>query len=126
MDRKTLRELLKQNLAAAVSKKTGADYVFEYRFAAPERQWRSDIAFPAAKVAVEIDGGIWDGNCDNMGLDAVYEALHREDDPYDPKLFKGKLLRFAHIDRLVLEKLAVKNPVSYAVFTLFTFAARIG
>lgn len=59
MDRKTLRELLKQNLAAAVSKKTGADYVFEYRFAAPERQWRSDIAFPAAKVAVEIDGGIW-------------------------------------------------------------------
>ena len=59
MDRKTLRELLKQNLAAAVSKKTGVDYQFEYRFAAPDRQWRSDIAFPAAKVAVEIDGGIW-------------------------------------------------------------------
>lgn len=59
MDRKTLRELLKQNLAAAVSKQTGAGYEFEYRFAAPERQWRSDIAFPAAKVAVEIDGGLW-------------------------------------------------------------------
>lgn len=59
MDKKTLRELLKQNLAAAVSKETGAGYEFEYRFAAPGRQWRSDIAFPAAKVAVEIDGGIW-------------------------------------------------------------------
>lgn len=59
MDRKTLREQLKQNLAAAVSKKTGADYVFEYRFAAPDRKWRSDIAFPSVKVAIEIDGGLW-------------------------------------------------------------------
>lgn len=59
MDKKIVRELLKQNFAATVSKLTGADYEFEYKFAAPERQWRSDIAFPAAKVAVEIDGGIW-------------------------------------------------------------------
>ena len=58
-DKKTLRELLKQVLAASVSDRTGVEYEFEYRFAAPERQWRSDIAFPAAKVAVEIDGGIW-------------------------------------------------------------------
>ena len=64
---------------------------------------------------IEILGGIWDGNCDNMGLDAVYEALHREDDPYDPKLFKGKLLRFAHVEQIVLEKLTVKNPVSYGI-----------
>lgn len=31
----------------------------EYRFARPERQWRFDFAWPAALVAVEVEGGIW-------------------------------------------------------------------
>ena len=64
---------------------------------------------------IEIIGGIWDGNCDAMGLDGVYEAQHRLDDPYSPTLFKGKLLRFAHLDRITLEKLTVRNPVSYGI-----------
>ena len=64
---------------------------------------------------IEIIGGIWDGNCDQMGLDAVYEARHREDQPYSIDLFKGKLIRFAHIDNLVLEKMTVRNPVSYGI-----------
>lgn len=64
---------------------------------------------------IEIFGGEWDGSCDEMGLDAAYEALHRLDDPYDPKLFKGKLMRFAHIDRISIEKLTVRNPVSYGI-----------
>jgi len=64
---------------------------------------------------IEIVGGIWDGNCDEMGLDAAYEAAHRLDDPFNPKLFKGKLIRFAHVDRLVLTRMTVRNPVSYGV-----------
>ncbi len=64
---------------------------------------------------IEIIGGIWDGNCGAMGLDAVYEAKHREDEPYSPKLFKGKMMRFAHVDNIVLEKLTVKDPVSYGI-----------
>ena len=64
---------------------------------------------------IEIVGGIWDGNCDAMGLDAYYEAKHREDEPYSPKLFKGKLIRFAHADHLALEKMTVKDPVSYGI-----------
>ena len=64
---------------------------------------------------IGIQGGIWDGNCDEMGLDASYETAHRLDDPYDPKLFKGKLIRFAHIDRITLEKMTVRNPVSYGI-----------
>ena len=64
---------------------------------------------------IEILGGIWDGNCDEMGLDGDYEAKHRLDDPYSPKLFKGKLIRFAHLDRITLEKLTVRNPVSYGI-----------
>jgi len=64
---------------------------------------------------IEIIGGIWDGNCDEMGLDAAYEAEHRLDEAYSPALFKGKLVRFAHIDRLCLEKMTVRNPVSYGV-----------
>ena len=59
---------------------------------------------------IEIIGGIWDGNCDEMGLDAVYEARHRLDDPYSPELFKGKLIRFCHIDRLHLSRMTVRNP----------------
>ena len=64
---------------------------------------------------IEIIGGIWDGNCDKMGLDSYYEAKHREDEPYSPKLFKGKLIRFAHADHLSLEKMTVKDPVSYGI-----------
>lgn len=64
---------------------------------------------------IEIVGGIWDGNCDEMGLDAEYEAIHRLDHPYSPDLFKGKLIRFAHIDRIVLTRMTVRNPVSYGI-----------
>lgn len=64
---------------------------------------------------IRITGGIFDGNCDAMGLDAVYEAKHRLDDPYSPALFKGKLVRFAHIDGIALERLTVKDPVSYGI-----------
>lgn len=64
---------------------------------------------------IEIIGGIWDGNCDAMGLDAVYEAIHREDQPYSPALFKGKLIRFARVDRIMLEKMTVRDPVSYGI-----------
>lgn len=64
---------------------------------------------------IEIVGGIWDGNCDEMGLDASYETEHRLDVPYDPKLFKGKLIRFAHIDRLSLSRMTVRNPASYGI-----------
>jgi len=64
---------------------------------------------------IEIIGGIWDGNCDEMGLDCAYEADHRLDDPYSPALFKGKLIRFCHIDRIVLTRMTVKDPVSYGI-----------
>jgi len=64
---------------------------------------------------IEIYGGTWDGNCDEMGLDGVYEAEHRLDEPYSPNLFKGKLIRFAHVENICLEKLIVCDPVSYGV-----------
>ncbi len=35
------------------------DFVREHAFAAPERKWRFDFAWPSAKVAVEIEGGVY-------------------------------------------------------------------
>ncbi len=64
---------------------------------------------------IEIIGGIWDGNCDEMGLDGTYEAKHRLDVPFHPDVFKGKLVRFAHIDRIHLSKMTVRNPVGYGI-----------
>ena len=55
-----LREIIKADFARAITKRTGVEHVFEYRFAADAgRKWRSDIAFPSVKVAIEIDGGLW-------------------------------------------------------------------
>ena len=39
----------------------------EYRFAAPERQWRSDLAWPEHKVLGEYEGGIWTGGAHTRG-----------------------------------------------------------
>ncbi len=64
---------------------------------------------------IELVGGIYDGNCDEMGLDAEYEAIHRLDEPYNPDKFKGKLIRFAHVDRISLSGMTVRNPVSYGI-----------
>ncbi len=65
---------------------------------------------------IEIIGGTWDGNCDNQGYDAVYQAKHRLDHKvYDPDFFTGKLIRFCNLDNLCLEKMVVKDPVSYGI-----------
>ena len=64
---------------------------------------------------IEIMGGIWDGNCDEMGLDAVTELRNRLETPYRLYVFKGKLIRFAHVDRIMLNRMTVRNPVSYGI-----------
>ncbi len=64
---------------------------------------------------IEIIGGIFDGNCDEMGIDAEYIISHREDNAYSPDAYSGKLLRFAGVDSLALEKLTVRNPLGYGI-----------
>ena len=75
---------------------------------------------------IEIIGGIWDGNCDEMGLDAVTELKNRLETPYRPYVFKGKLIRFAHVERIHLSRMTVRNPVSYGVqiADVYGFAVR--
>lgn len=41
-----------------LSKQMGVECVSEYRFH-QTRRWRFDYAFPELKVAIEIDGGVW-------------------------------------------------------------------
>lgn len=58
MDRGS-RELIKTAFAESIRERTGVEYEMEFYFARPERKWRSDIAFPSVRVAIEIDGGTW-------------------------------------------------------------------
>ena len=39
---------------------TGLETKREYRFH-PTREWRFDFAIPAAHVAIEVEGGVWNG-----------------------------------------------------------------
>ena len=52
------RGLLLRAICKEVQSQTGVEAVKEYRFH-PVRKWRFDVAFPAVKVAWEIEGGVW-------------------------------------------------------------------
>ncbi|WP_233545667.1 hypothetical protein [Parabacteroides sp. AM08-6] len=47
-------------LSALVKKHTGYEVVAEYRFH-PSREWRFDFAIPAQRVAIEMEGGVFNG-----------------------------------------------------------------
>ncbi len=52
------RQLLLRSMLESLTKETGVQHEREYRFH-PKRRWRFDAAFPEAKVAIEIEGGVW-------------------------------------------------------------------
>ncbi|WP_235204136.1 endonuclease domain-containing protein [Bordetella bronchiseptica] len=63
--------------------------VREYRFAAP-RQWRFDFAWPHARVAVEIEGGVWTGGRHTRGAGFVADT-----EKYNAAAIAGwRVLRF--------------------------------
>ncbi len=52
------RERLLNSLCEQVTGATGFSWVKEYRFCS-DRKFRFDRAWPAARVGIEVDGGIW-------------------------------------------------------------------
>lgn len=48
--------------------------VREHRFAAPDRKWRFDFAWPSRKVAVEVEGGIYANGGHNRGAHIESDA----------------------------------------------------
>lgn len=55
-----------EELFAAQCRAVGLIPAREYRFAAP-RRWRFDFAFPELKLAVEVEGGVWNGGRHTTG-----------------------------------------------------------
>jgi very-short-patch-repair endonuclease len=47
-----------------------SDACAELRFH-PERKWRFDLAVPSARIAIEIDGGVWTGGRHSRGAGQV-------------------------------------------------------
>ena len=62
----------------------------EFRFD-PARRWRSDFAWPAQKLLVEVEGGIWTGGRHTRGA-----GFARDAEKYNTAAVNGwRVLRFA-------------------------------
>ncbi len=55
---KAEKQLALDVLLKDIQEITGEKFFTEYRFDR-KRKWRFDVAFPAVKVAIEIEGGVW-------------------------------------------------------------------
>jgi len=76
----------------------GADLVSEYVFH-PTRKWRFDFAFPAAKVAVEIDGRAR-GNPGTPGRHQTVDGVRRDCEKHNEAVRLGwRVLRFPATDK---------------------------
>jgi len=53
-----MNALTLRTMAERLTKTTGIPHVIEYRFHST-RRWRFDLAFPVARVALEVDGGVY-------------------------------------------------------------------
>jgi len=73
--REAAQAALKLAVAQEISRRTGEEYFFEYHFARPARAWRSDVAWPRVRVALEIQGGNWNGgrHCRPSAMQAEYD-----------------------------------------------------
>jgi len=64
--------------------------IAEHRFAAPDRKWQIDYAFPDERLAVEIEGGGWAGGRHVSGA-----GFHKDMEKYNALALHGyRLLRF--------------------------------
>jgi very-short-patch-repair endonuclease len=90
-------------LFAAHLRVTGlAAPIREYRFH-PKRRWRTDFAWPAEKLLVEIEGGHWSGGRHTRG--AGYE---KDMEKYNAAVLLGyRVLRFT--GRMVREGIALEQ-----------------
>lgn len=87
-------------LKRLVKKHTGYIVVAEWRFH-PTREWRFDFAIPDRRIAIEVEGGIWNG-----GRHIRPEGFLRDMEKYNEAAAAGWLLiRVAPAELLSLRTL---------------------
>lgn len=85
-------------LAWKMSPLPGAELVREHVFH-PTRKWRFDFAFPAAKLAVEIDGRAR-GNPDSPGRHQTVDGVRKDCEKHNAAVALGwRVLRFPATDK---------------------------
>ena len=79
--REAAQNALKIAVASEISRRSGEEYFLEYHFARPDRAWRSDVAWPRVRVALEIQGGNWNGgrHCRPSAMQAEYDKANGYD-----------------------------------------------
>ncbi|ANN76791.1 hypothetical protein [Bordetella flabilis] len=90
---KALPSPLEELLALQIRAAKFESPVREYRFM-PGRRWRFDFAWPAEKLAVEIEGGVWNGGRHTRGAGFV-----KDTEKYNAAMLAGwRVLRFTGKD----------------------------
>ena len=85
--REAAQNALKIAVASEISRRSGEEYFLEYHFARPDRAWRSDVAWPRVRVALEIQGGNWNGgrHCRPSAMQSEYDKANlKRKGSFDP------------------------------------------
>lgn len=110
---------LEERLAIWIQREGLPVPVREFRFAAPERQWRFDFAWPDRGIAIEIEGGTFVRGRHSRGV-----GMREDAEKYNFATLRGwRIFRvtgdmFTNGEAFAIAKRAITTPIQYAASVL--------